>query len=305
MYTIAEAARRAGVSVPVLRAWERRYGIVRPGRTEAGYRLYDDAAIDRVRAMRHLVSEGWSPRNAATWIATEGVPASVADRSRDQFPVERSPGDDALVGAFVDAAGRLDQAELTGILDEMFARGSFETIVQRLLMPALVSLGEAWANGSLPVAAEHAASAAVHRRLAAAFEAAGSSASAPVVLVGLPAGSWHELGALAFATVARRAGLSVLYLGPDLPPDDWVQAVVRTNPADPPRAAVLGIVMKRDRGAADRVVEALRAACPELVVAVGGASAVEADGVIRLPSSIPEAVSALEAALETAAAMTR
>jgi len=222
MYTIAEAARRAGVSVPVLRAWERRYGIVRPGRTEAGYRLYDDAAIDRVRAMRHLVSEGWSPRNAATRIATEGVPASVADRSRDPFPVERSPGDDALVGAFVDAASRLDQAELTGILDEMFARGSFETIVQRLLMPALVSLGEAWANGSLPVAAEHAASAAVHRRLAAAFEAAGSSASAPVVLVGLPAGSWHELGALAFATVARRAGLSVLYLGPDLPPDDWV-----------------------------------------------------------------------------------
>ncbi|HET8570333.1 MAG TPA: MerR family transcriptional regulator [Candidatus Limnocylindria bacterium] len=51
MYTIREAAHRAGVTPDVLRAWERRYGVVSPQRTASGYRLYDDAAIARLRAM--------------------------------------------------------------------------------------------------------------------------------------------------------------------------------------------------------------------------------------------------------------
>ena len=66
MYTISEAADRAGVSVELLRAWERRYGIVEPDRTAAGYRLYDEAAIGRVRAMRGLVDEGWTRRGGLT-----------------------------------------------------------------------------------------------------------------------------------------------------------------------------------------------------------------------------------------------
>ena len=58
MYTIKQAAIRSGVSVPLLRAWERRYGIVLPARTATGYRLYDDAALARLRTMRRLVDEG-------------------------------------------------------------------------------------------------------------------------------------------------------------------------------------------------------------------------------------------------------
>src|SRR5512136_521879 len=66
MYTIKEAAARTGLSVPVIRVWERRYGVVKPTRTPAGYRIYDDAAIARLVAMRHLVTkEGWQPSQAA------------------------------------------------------------------------------------------------------------------------------------------------------------------------------------------------------------------------------------------------
>ena len=43
MYTIKQAAARSGLSVPTVRAWERRYGVVHPERTASGYRLYDDA----------------------------------------------------------------------------------------------------------------------------------------------------------------------------------------------------------------------------------------------------------------------
>src|SRR4051794_20126377 len=68
MYNIKQAAERAGVSVPVLRAWERRYGIVRPERSASGYRRFDDDSVARVRTMRGLVEAGWSPSEAAAAI---------------------------------------------------------------------------------------------------------------------------------------------------------------------------------------------------------------------------------------------
>src|SRR5688572_10732779 len=87
MYNIKEAAARAGVSVPVLRAWERRYGIVRPARSAGGYRQFDDATIARVRAMRDLVDRGWSPSSAAAAIVAGTVsvlpPTDVAPLGDD------------------------------------------------------------------------------------------------------------------------------------------------------------------------------------------------------------------------------
>src|SRR5688572_29542457 len=68
MYTIKEASARSGVGIPLLRAWERRYGVVSPTRTPSGYRLYDDVAIDRLRAMRHLIEGGWSAQQASARI---------------------------------------------------------------------------------------------------------------------------------------------------------------------------------------------------------------------------------------------
>ena len=74
MYNIKQAAARAGVTVPVLRAWERRYGIVRPARSTGGYRQFDEDSVARVRTMRALVDEGWSPSAAAAAILDGSVP---------------------------------------------------------------------------------------------------------------------------------------------------------------------------------------------------------------------------------------
>ena len=109
----------------------------------------------------------------------------------------------------------------------MLASGSFESVVDDLLLPAAAALGDAWASGRLSVGGEHAASAAMARRLGAAFQAAGAPGKVSVV-VGLPPGSRHELGALAFAAALRRRGVGVLYLGPDVTVDGWIDAVTRT-----------------------------------------------------------------------------
>jgi DNA-binding transcriptional MerR regulator/methylmalonyl-CoA mutase cobalamin-binding subunit len=297
MYTIKQAALRSGVNVALLRAWERRYRIVEPMRTDSGYRLYDEAAIDRLRAMRSLVDAGWSARQAA-----ERVTSASPEEIGVMAPAEPSEADavapvDVTTDAFVTGAARIDPAAVERALDDMFAAGSFERVVEDRLFPALHALGDAWASGTVDVAGEHAASAAVARRLSMAFEAAGSPAAgrAPI-LVGLPPGARHELATLAFATAARRAGLPVVYLGPDVPVASWIAAAEQTDA----RAICFGVVIDRDVAAADEVVHAVRSAHPDVVIAVGGSESSEVgDGaVLRLPDPLADAVEVLRQSLD-------
>jgi DNA-binding transcriptional MerR regulator/methylmalonyl-CoA mutase cobalamin-binding subunit len=255
MYTIKQAARLTGVSQASLRAWERRYGVVVPHRNESGYRLYDEKDLAAVSTMRRLVEAGWSPKEAGRAVSSGTAPTLVEPHVD---PPELSEFEDQP------STGGIEES-----LDAGFALGSFEHVVDSWLFPTLEALGEGWARGEIDVAGEHAASHAVHRRLSAAFEAAGSRSRGPAVVIGLPAGSQHDLGALAFATAARRRGLDVLYLGANVPVSSW-DAAVRSRAA---RAAVLSVVTPEDRPAAAEVIERLLTHDPAPMVCTGGASA--------------------------------
>jgi methanogenic corrinoid protein MtbC1 len=278
MFTIKRAAAATGVREATLRAWERRYAVVEPHRTRAGYRLYDDEQLEVLRRMRDLVAQGWSPREA---VSEAQRAVGAAPRVEPQSPAGPSPrplspepsssapggGDEVWPGSWPDlvsAAAALDPDLARHALDEAFARGTFESVVQAWLLPALTDLGDAWADGRVSVAGEHLVSSAVHRRLSAAFEAAGDPRGAGRVVVGLPPGARHELGLLAFATAARRTGLAVTYLGADLPAREWVAAGRNAG------AAVVAVPQPEDVGEARRVVATLRRGTPATLVAAGG-----------------------------------
>jgi len=275
----------------LIRAWERRYGVISPTRTPGGYRLYDDDAIKTLLAMRGLLDRGWTASEAARAIGAGEVAV-------DDVAIDPPPGPGPTVSAatahrgrvierFVAAAESTSSTETEAAIDEILASGSFEAVVDDLLLPAAAAIGESWAAGRMSVAAEHAASAAISRRLAAAFQAA-AAANRTSVLVGLPPGSRHELGALAFAVALRRRGIGVMYLGSDVPVDAWVDIAHRTKA----RAAVIGVVTAADQAPAAAVVDALRAGSVG-IVAVGGAAATgqpsDSNGVVVLPSRVVEA----------------
>src|SRR5688500_3598883 len=228
MYTIKRASEMVGVPVATLRAWQRRYGVVNPGRSVSGYRLYgaDDIAV--LRRMQALVASGWSPKEAAAAAAEGDLETELTDLPRDEPRSSSARRAGTAPLDLVAAAVALDPAAITRLLDDHFAKGSFEQVVDRWLLPELERLGQAWADGVVSVAGEHLAAASVQRRLSAAFDAAAiDSGRSPLLLTGLPPGCRHELGILAFATAARRQGLAVVYLGPDLPLRDWLTAADR------------------------------------------------------------------------------
>src|SRR6476619_5054546 len=243
MYTIKRAAELTGISVATLRAWERRYGVVSPQRSDGGYRLYGPEDVRALAIMNSLVNEGWSARAAA------------AETTRWSLPVEDAE-------ASIRAAERLDSASATAVLDARFALGTFEHVVDDWLMPTLKLVGEEWAHGRLTVAGEHLVSYAVQRRLAAAYEAASGRVDGPTLLIGLPPGSRHELGLLAFAVAARRAGFATVYVGADLPADDWVRAVEARHAA----GMVMAVPRDIDVAGAREIVETVSRTHPEIVI---------------------------------------
>lgn len=291
MYSIRHAAALAGLPVATLRAWERRYGVVQPGRSDAGYRIYDDRDVELLRAMKALVTAGWSPRLAAEHL--QALPDGLGTAVTPGASPAGRPGLIA-VDALCAAGAAQDAHAAERALDATRALGGIEAAVDDWLMPALRLLGSGWEDGRVDVAGEHLVSAVVQRRLGAALDVAGPATGAPRVLAGLAQGSRHELGILAFAVVLRRVGLDVAYLGADVPADSWV-AATRSHHPD---AVVLAAPMLSDLDAVRETVGALAVDSPGTPIYVGG-SAQDAVGGTAIPMghSIRQAADDLAQAL--------
>ena len=290
MYTIKHAAEQVGISANTLRAWERRYGIVSPQRTEAGYRVYSEGDVDVLRTMSLLVDEGWTPSLAAREaLRREGLPGApvLMDDSADEGAGQNGSRPQVeLSERFVEAAADIDTAVLASVLDEMFSIGSFETVARRYLFPTLTALGDAWASERVSIAAEHFASSAIMRRLSAAYEAAAAFGKGRRILLGMASGGRHEIGLFAFAVAARRRGLDTGYLGCDLPIEDWLSAAAEPGVA----ALVVAMPTEADVAPTTALVTAIRDRHPGMLIGAGGALQEQApDGVLRLGHDIAEA----------------
>lgn len=272
MFTIKQVAAAVGVEAATLRAWEQRYGVVAPSRSTGGYRLYNDDEVATLTTMANLIRQGWSAAQAAERATQTRSAASSTD-------VVHAP--DVLARC----AEEFDAALLNRALDDAFSRTSFERVVSEWLLPGVEALGAGWASGRVTIAGEHLVTAAVQRRLSLAYEAAGNPVSGPVVLIGLPTGSRHELGVLTFATLVRRLGVCTHYLGADLPPDEWAVAAQTIRPA----AVVLAAPMDVDVASVTLTLGAIRQRRPQVPVFVGGACQDSVDGVERLGHDVLDA----------------
>jgi MerR family transcriptional regulator, light-induced transcriptional regulator len=256
---IGEFSERVGVSADLLRAWERRYGLIDPDRSTGGFRLYSDADAARVRRMVALLDQGVSPAEAAR-LAQDGAgatsPVAVeGDGSRLAAGVAR----------FTDALDAFDDAAAHAVLDEHLASFALETVLRDLIVPALRAIGDRWAAGELTVGQEHFASALIRGRLLAMARGWGSG-SGPGLLLAAPPGEEHDLGLIVFGLVAWRRGWRVTFLGADTPVDAMVEAIRSVEPRL--------VVLSAHRTDSLLGLESdLRAIAEEVAMAIGGAGA--------------------------------
>ena len=218
---IGELARRTETSPELLRAWEQRYGLLRPMRSEGGFRLYSDQDEARVLRTKSLIAEGLSASEAARRaLGPEGP-------TREE---EDLPAAEGLAAELREALDRFDEDGANRALDRLLAALSLETVMQQVLLPYLHVLGDRWASGEISVAQEHFASSLIRGRLLGLARGWGTGRG-PLLLLACPPGEEHDLGLLMFGIAAWRRGWRIVYLGQDTPVETIEQAAVAVEPA--------------------------------------------------------------------------
>ncbi|HSJ06215.1 MAG TPA: MerR family transcriptional regulator [Longimicrobiales bacterium] len=266
LHPIGVVARRTGVSLHVLRAWERRYGVVQPRRTSGGQRLYSDADVARLRVLRQLTESGRSISQVATLPMAE-LERLAAEDVRSPEPQEHGVW---YRSRSIAAAERLDGEAVYATLMRAVVSLRPGEFMDEVLLPLLREVGEKWHQGQLSPAQEHVVSVAARRVvtwLLAAYEA---PAGSPVMLVTTVEGEQHEFGALMVNVVALDEGWRVTYLGTSLPASEVVNAALEVGAT----LVALSVVTDDDGDRMVAEVARIRAALPATVgVVVGGAGA--------------------------------
>ena len=226
---IGELSRRTGVGVDTLRAWERRYGLLRPERSPGGFRLYGPGDEERVRAMKALIDSGMSAAEASRLTGPPDPASVAAERRTDEAP-DHAP----RLGA---ALERFDETDANAILDDALARFTIDAVASRVLLPVMHNIGERWESGEISVAQEHFATGVLRGRMLSLGRNWGAGAG-PLALLACPPGERHDLGLIAFGLVLRERGWRIAFLGSDTPIETIADAVAKLAPAAVVLAAV-------------------------------------------------------------------
>ena len=233
MYRIGELARRTGTTTDLLRAWERRYGLLRPERTAGGFRVYTDADAARVERMRSALDRGLA--------AAEAARLALAEAPEPQ-----------LLGALLD----LSDERAHSILDEAFGRLSVEAALASVVLPALRAIGDGWSDGTVSVAQEHYAANLIRARLLA-LARGWDHGVGPRALLACAPGDLHDLPLICFGLALRRRGWRILFLGADTPFD----VIADTAAAEAPDLVVISSAQSRPE-LADPALERIAATVP-------------------------------------------
>jgi DNA-binding transcriptional MerR regulator/methylmalonyl-CoA mutase cobalamin-binding subunit len=292
-HPIGLVARRTGLKPDLIRAWERRYNAVEPGRSSTRRRFYSDADVERLQLLRQVVRTGRGIGQVAR-LSDDELRALLAEEPPE--PPERSGSDrsdrsdrpdaglrratpfpeisgeiaEAFLSLCLAAAHRLDAPDLESQIERASVVLSRTNLLEKLLVPLLHRIGELWKEGSLRPAHEHLVSAVIRSFLGSLRGAHSAAGGGPHLVVTTPARQHHELGALIVAATATSEGWQVTYLGPDLPPEEIAAAVFQGGA----QAVALSITYPPDDPLLVEDLKRLRRLlAPETALLVGGRSA--------------------------------
>lgn len=268
-YRMATIARLTAFSPQRLRAWERRYDLLRPERGPGGHRLYGRKDLRVLRSIRQLLDAGRSI-------------GEINEIGRDELlgmalssPVS-SERVDAWTRGIVEAALGMDERALQHTLDDAFASLDPEQAIGRVVLAAQRRIGSLWSQGRCTIASEHMATGLFVFRLRGLVEVEESQAAAgaPHALCACVPGERHELGLLAIAYSLARRGVRITMLGADVPFADLYRACTLVAP----RAILLSVSSKGLFEASKaELLEFRQNLDPSTAVVLGGSGAPRGD----------------------------
>ncbi|MSR20473.1 MAG: MerR family transcriptional regulator [Gemmatimonadetes bacterium] len=284
-HPIRVVAQRTGLTTATIRAWERRYEAVNPGRSEGGQRLYSDCDVARLKTLRALTEAGRSissvaglpPQDASALLAEDAASAAATSR---RLTTEDAP--DSWTDQAYARLRALDDHGLDRTLRRALATLGARRFLQGVVTDLLGRVGAGWETSEVTMAQEHLGSAVLERILAEIADRSGAGDHEDRLVVATLPGERHALGGRLVAAAAALEGWRVSYLSTDLPPAEIAHAATTLGA----RAVAISMVAGDQVDAAARDLAALRAELDaEIDILVGGRAAGALDA-RRLPAGI-------------------
>ena len=217
-FTIKAVAQATGLTVETLRAWERRYEVVRPSRDASGRRTYSAADVARLRLLRtatelgHTISRlaSLGEEDLARLVAQSGGQARSTQPSRGQAFVERA----------LDATVHSDPTGVEEVLTSAIALLPPSEVIYSVISPLVREVGERWHRGAVTIAQEHMVTDIVRRLIISVSRGYLRTENGPCLVLATLSGERHELGILMCSWLAATRRYHTHYLGADCPADE-------------------------------------------------------------------------------------
>ena len=272
-YPIKVVSQMTGLSVHVIRAWEKRYNVVEPDRSDTNRRFYSEEEIEKLKLLNEAVHKGHNIGSLAGYTVSELKSLLVKDNvsttqiKENVISADSKKSIDEIIQECLRAIKDYDAHKLEAILLNASAKLTQPLLLEELVVPLVYKIGELWHSGQIRVANEHLASSVVRSFLFNLLESYSVGEAAPILVSATPRGQEHELGALIAGVVAASSGWKVIYLGSSLPAEE-IGAVVSHLDA---KVVTLSIIYPSDDPHLKRELIKLHQILPsEVSVVVGG-----------------------------------
>lgn len=233
MYSIKQVSEKLDIPAVTIRAWENRYNVVAPARTEGGHRLYSEKDLETLQWIRTQVHEkNMKISDAVRLLQASPPPPAPSPSQNDKYGELK----ESLYGALIS----LDTQEANRIADLAFSLYDYDEVFHHILVQVLYKVGDEWENGSILVAQEHFASQFIINRCTQFLRILPANPALPKVLAFCPEGEQHQIGLMVFSLFLKKKSHDVIYLGPNTPfegladlikmKDISIVAISMTNP---------------------------------------------------------------------------
>lgn len=250
---IGELSRRASVPAETLRAWERRYGLIRPRRSAGNTRLYSAVDEARVRLMRRYLAEGIGAAQAAELALSTRLSVSAGTGA------PMAAGDaEAARRALRESLAAFDEAAAETVFNRLLARYGVSAVLREVIVPVASRPRDSHSSNT----GAHFTTSFLQSRLLG-LTSGWSRGLGPRAVVAAAPDDHHTIGLICCGLALHQLGWQITYLGAASP----LEAVRRAVAVTGARMAVLSCALP---GGLDPHLETLAALAKAAALALGG-----------------------------------
>lgn len=236
LYNTKAVVQETGISASTLRAWERRYGVPAPTRTENNYRLYSEYDIALIRWLRDQIEGGLSISQGVELYRHMNQDQQAPRMRKEERQIEQrqaTPSYDVIYcqSRLITAFKAFDENAANQLIGELFALFPVEHVLSQIIEPVMIQIGQEWHSGNLSIPVEHFATAYIKRKIMTLINAQPNHSEAPIIITGCAPGEQHELGILFLSLFLQRNGMRIIYLGQNVPEEDLLAVLHDLKPA--------------------------------------------------------------------------